>query len=608
MPRYSYSLTEMPSKSLATRKATYLRHTLSLFSKIIPLCFFLIVISAASGWCEDALNIAVTGVKGRLYDNVMAQLKINLYSQEGGFEESEIKRLHLLAKKDIASALAPYGYYSVSVDSSLDQSEDGWLAHYDILVGEPVIIRSFILSVTGEGETLAELSRPKQFFNITVGDILDQTQYEAGKKALLSEARALGFLDVLYDIQEIRIFREVHAADIVLQLETGPRYYFGKTDSDQDIITHELLQRFLSYKEGDYYSRTKLYEVQRDLYRTDYFGSVVVEGGTEDPDGQYVPITIKLEPRQNYNRFSVGVGYATDTRGNILFEWKNKRLNKRGHRADISMLLGELESNVLMNYKIPVVDPRYNSVAFTGIWTREEWDDTITTLFSVGTSYEYSSPERQHAFSLELRDEDYRVGDTKGTSLLLMPKIQGSWAFADDVVNTTNGVRLSALLAGAHEGVVSDATFLKLLTDGKLILSPFEGWRLLGRGSIGGILVDSIEDIPPSLRFYAGGAKSVRGYQYRSLGPVDSSGSVIGGTFLLTGSVEIERELSELFRATAFLDIGNAMDDLSVELVQGIGVGIGVVLPFGQVKIELAYPLSDEGSPQYFYLNVGADL
>jgi translocation and assembly module TamA len=92
------------------------------------------------------------------------------------------------------------------------------------------------------------------------------------------------------------------------------------------------------------------------------------------------------------------------------------------------------------------------------------------------------------------------------------------------------------------------------------------------------------------------------------LGPEDSSGTVIGGKFLLTGGIECERQLSENWRAMIFYDAGNAMDDLSVDLAHGIGAGIGLRLPFGQVKLEGAYPLNDLGDSQYVYLSVGADL
>ena len=57
------------------------------------------------------------------------------------------------------------------------------------------------------------------------------------------------------------------------------------------------------------------------------------------------------------------------------------------------------------------------------------------------------------------------------------------------------------------------------------------------------LLSDPLSDLPPSLRFFAGGDQSVRGYAYQSLGPLDATGQVEGGKHLLDGSVELERAL-----------------------------------------------------------------
>jgi translocation and assembly module TamA len=169
-------------------------------------------------------------------------------------------------------------------------------------------------------------------------------------------------------------------------------------------------------------------------------------------------------------------------------------------------------------------------------------------------------------------------------------------------------LRVSAVVSGAQEGILADTTFMKLRGDGRVVLSPLPNWRLLGYGSTGVILVDSIDDLPPSLRFYAGGNRSVRGYRYRSLGPTDSSGTVVGGRYLLTGSAECERRISKLWRVSAFYDAGNAMDDPTIDLAHGIGIGVGIELPFGKATLDFAYPLTDEGSSQYVFFSVGADL
>ncbi len=567
-----------------------------------------VLFTAAGGWCTGTLSVEVDGVEGRAYRNVMARLRIHIYSKDSELTESEIRRLHHLAEEDITSALLPYGYYSANVRSTLEKQEGIWLARYTVLPGEPVRLRSFSLQAEPAACSENDLGDIRSLFTLKEGDILRQPFYEEGKKALLRQARSQGYLDAAFTTHQIRIFREQNEAEVELVLDCGARYQFGPTISEQTIITETLLARYQSYEQGDNFSRRKLFDLQRDLYRTGFFKNVVIESKTDNPEEFEIPVSIRIEPLDNYNRYSFGIGYATDTGAHALFEWENKLLNQYGHRADIAALFGELEKHFLVDYMIPTGDPRFNSIVLTGLIDQQKWEDTTTKLYSFSTAYEYTTPEFHYAYSLELRDEDYRVGDTKGSSLLLMPHVLVSWAIADDVVNTTNGLRASVFLTGGSDDIVSDATFLKLRGDGKLILSPFEKWRLIGRGSIGGILVDSVESIPPSLRFYGGGASSVRGYRYKSLGPEDTSGTVIGGTFLLTGSVEAEREIAEFWRAFMFYDVGNAMDDISVDLAHGIGAGVGLALPFGQVRLEFAYPLSDDGSSQYIYLTVGADL
>ncbi len=583
---------------------------LSLRYRILILCFlfFLSVPCGGYGETDLTLDVSVQGVTGKLYDNIMARLRINIFRKNSSLTETEIRRLHRLAKTDIQSALAPYGYYAATITSSLTGTDSGWQATYLVTPGEQVHITELSIELTGEGASLPALAEPQRLFDLQTGAPLNQVLYEDGKMALLREVRKLGFLDASFSVHEIRINRDTREAQIQLVLETGPRYLFGSVTSVQDIIHDELLQRFVPWEEGDYYIPREVLDLQRDLNRSDYFSSVIVQADTAHPDGLSVPVKIRLEPLQTYNRYSFGVGYATDTRAYVRVDWLNRLLNKRGHRANSSLLLGERESHLAVNYRIPVADPRYNTLRLSGLLNRELWEDTKTSSYSAGVGYEYLTPEYHLDISLETLNESYEIGTTKGKSELLMPGVLGSWAIADDLVNPANGLRASVSLVGASDYLLSDASFLKVRADGKIIVTPITDFRLIGRGAIGAILVDSIEDIPPTLRFYAGGQNSVRGYSYRSLGPQDSSGSVVGGRYLLTGSIELERRLSEFWRGAVFYDVGNAMDDVAVDLAHGVGVGVGVALPFGQARLELAYPLSDDGSVQYVSISIGADL
>ena len=560
-----------------------------------------------TSFSEPSVQVSVLGVSDKLHENVMSRLRIYRYSQDSDLNDSEIRRLHKLAETDIKSALAPYGFYSVEVESSLTRSEDSWLAQYQVKPGQPVMISKISVSVIGEGAGLTDLLQPADM-EFKEGQVLNQNLYEQGKKQLLRQALAHGFLDASYETNEIRINRKKYLAEIILELDTGPRYQFGEITSDQTILTDQLLDGFIHIEAGQPFSPKLLQELQRDLYKSDYFSSVIIEKDTTQTSGLQVPIEIKLEPLKTYNRYSFGVGYSTDTLAYVRVEWLNRLLNTRGHRIFSSLMLGQRESHAVFNYRIPVVDPRHNTLTGSVNWQHETWEDTVTTSYSAGILYDYSTPTHYYGFSLEKLNEDYRVGDTTGISQLLMPGLKWSWALADNIVTTGNGLRATIELVGADENVFSDATFVKLRAAGKAIISPFKQWRIIARGSFGTTIVDSIDSIPPSLRFYAGGEKSVRGYQYRSLGPRDSSDTVIGGRYLLTGGIECERQFTKLWRGAIFYDVGNAMDDIEVDLAHGVGAGIGLVLPFGQARLDFAYPLNDEGEAQYVYLSVGADL
>ncbi|MCY7354058.1 MAG: BamA/TamA family outer membrane protein, partial [Lysobacter sp.] len=81
------------------------------------------------------------------------------------------------------------------------------------------------------------------------------------------------------------------------------------------------------------------------------------------------------------------------------------------------------------------------------------------------------------------------------------------------------------LLRGGVEGVGSDASFAQLQLGARWFKGLGERSRLLLRGEVGQTYTDALVDIPPSLRFYAGGDRSVRGYAYREIGP-----RITGGT------------------------------------------------------------------------------
>jgi translocation and assembly module TamA len=136
---------------------------------------------------------------------------------------------------------------------------------------------------------------------------------------------------------------------------------------------------------------------------------------------------------------------------------------------------------------------------------------------------------------------------------------------------------------------------------------------LIARAETGWTETSAFRTLPASLRFFAGGDQSVRGYALQELGPRDEEDNVIGGEALLVGSVELDRLFFDFDRfgrwgAAVFYDVGGAARDFGDSLESGAGAGIRWLSPIGLVRLDAAWALSRPGAPIRFHVGVGPDF
>ena len=131
---------------------------------------------------------------------------------------------------------------------------------------------------------------------------------------------------------------------------------------------------------------------------------------------------------------------------------------------------------------------------------------------------------------------------------LLMPSVGFNQKRADQPINPERGHRFGIEFRGASDTLGSTTSFFQLTASAKWIRRLGIGGRILLRADGGTTVKQSFSELPPDVRFFAGGIESVRGYGYENLGPEDSDGLVIGGSHLLTGSVEYDRIFYKNFR------------------------------------------------------------
>ncbi len=101
------------------------------------------------------------------------------------------------------------------------------------------------------------------------------------------------------------------------------------------------------------------------------------------------------------------------------------------------------------------------------------------------------------------------------------------------------------------------------------------------------------DELPPELRFFAGGDQSIRGFDYQEIGETDATGGVIGGKYLVIGGAEYEHFFFPKWGAAVFVDAGDAFKS-SFDPNVGAGVGLGWKSPIGMVRVYVARPVVTE--------------
>jgi translocation and assembly module TamA len=236
---------------------------------------------------------------------------------------------------------------------------------------------------------------------------------------------------------------------------------------------------------------------------------------------------------------------------------------------------------------------------------REQVNDTESKLAMLDVSRSVGFGDRSLGTTyIRYLHEIYTAGLQDSTSNLLLPGLRFLQNHYDDMISPSSGYHYSLEVRGTHQAIGSDAGFIQVLADGGVVNALPWQLSLQTRGKLGySILNDPFASLPASLRFFAGGDNSVRGYSFKSLAPKDASGAVIGGKHLIQGSIELERALFTQWGVSVFFDAGNAFDSFSnLKIYEGAGVAVHYHTKIGAVSLALARQInvSDPGYRVHF--------
>lgn len=552
------------------------------------------------------VEVTLDGLPAALAKSVLAGLAIDAEAQRERVSLARVRRAHNAAPRQIRAALEASGYYRATVESSLSGGPEAWQARYRVTRGEPLRVTALDIELSGpvEDDRVALAALPA--FPLQVGSRLRHAQYEAGKRALLDALREFGYLDVAFTTHRVDVDLEAYTARVTLTVDSGSRYQFGALSLPDTVVDEDLLRRYGAPQAGDPYHMARLLDYQGALADSGYFNGVDVQPGTRDRQTHTVPIAVQLTPRPR-NAYSAGVGFATDSGPRLRAGHQRRYVNPRGHSLDNTLLLSR-NARLGSQYRIPLADPRSEQLTLGAAAGRQDTASVRSDSLTLQTALIHRLGIGRRTLGLDFLVERFDTGGDEATSALLIPSVSWQGTRSDDPLWPRDGWRLEATLRGAMAGLLSDLSFAQALATAKYVRGFRRDQRLLGRLDVGSTWVDGFGELPASLRFFAGGDQSVRGYDFQKLGPRDSGGDVVGGRHLFVASLEYEWMFAGNIGGALFFDTGNAFDGTRLNLERGVGVGLRWRSPVGAVRVDLASAISDPGSPLRLHITVGPDL
>ena len=564
----------------------------------------LVLISSAAALAQSELDVRIKPSNDELKANIQGYI-----GDLGDRDEEALLRFSRGAEEQARKAAQALGYYQPQIESTVKDGKSPRLV-LNIDPGEPVRLRNVNIRVTGPAASLKSFRIPQSSV-LMPGAVLNHGHYDDAKRLIQNQASRFGFFSGRFTSQKLSVDPRAGVADIDLVYDSGPRYALGKVSFTGDTpFDDDLLQRMVPFKSGAPYDSELIAELNQALQSSGYFESVRVDAVPTSAANDVIPVAVTLDTRKP-RTMGLGLGYSTDVGPRVKANWTRHWVNPEGHSYGWEAELSAPRQNVGLWYDVPLDPPLTDKLRFAGGYQYEELanTDSLSKLLTLGPEWHSKLPSGwQRVISLKWQHEEYRLGDDSGISNLLMPGVSYAYLRSDNRIDPHNGYRLQFDTKVAKEGLGSDNNLLYGTALVKGLTTVLDNHRFLARAQIGGSATNGYKSIPPSLRFFAGGDQSVRGYDYQSLSPENSEGDRIGGRYMVSGSVEYQYSVAEKWRVATFVDQGNSFNNFELpNLKTGVGVGVRWVSPVGPIRLDLAHALDDPGGIR-LHFSMGPEL
>lgn len=453
-------------------------------------------------------------------------------------------------------------------------------------------------------------------------------------KAMLAavEKITVGMIDKGYPLAQItktlytldKPERKLNAEVII---NPGPPAFMGNIapHGNKD-VNASYLEHLVSWKPGETpWDNNRIQDYANSLRATGLFRTVDVKPGKPKQNGAPVSVLpVELELVEGPQRsVSASARYDSDTGFGVEGSWEHRNLFGNGEKIILDAPISQQESGLKVHFEKPAFFERHQRFLadLAGLW---ENTDAYQQRFVRGeTAIERLLGRHWHGSISMFAETGYLKDNEHEEQAYMVLSPRGSILYdgRNDRFNPSKGFLVDLKLKpftgyyeeefSAFAGTLNLAAWYAPLgkkPDGTIDDSIV----LAGRWEAGAMPGSTdLYTIPSSLRYFAGGAGSVRGYSYQAIGPRDREGDPLGGRSYQVVNLETRFMVAENIGVVPFMDGGMVYRDEWPELFGymdwGIGLGLRYYTPIGPVRFDVATPLTqiDDDPPVQFYISIG---
>jgi len=524
--------------------------------------------------------------------------------QDGG----ELSRLRRRARDATVSALETQGYYSPKVDLVVGESMGAETWNITIVPNQRTRVEKADLEFTGGiaapafADRLAALRKawPLQPGKPFVNDVWDKA-----KTDLIDSVASNDFFLARLVSTQATVTTKTAKADLRVMIDSGPRVRLGTLHViGLRRVPESLIERYVQYTPGTPYKQQSLDKWQEELQATSFFRGAFVTVDNDITQGKYLangdlelPVQVRVAEAPA-RRVTGSLGVDSDNGVRVEGLYRQNVVFGLPVWTETGAGVDKNQQRLFYDVHLPPTASGYKD-SFGVLYQHSDIEGVENTREALGWKRRQESSgegrvDYERQWSVVTAYDKTRI-DGDSADDYQVPSLVGTWQWLRRDVNDKYDPRDGNLVDfGLGAGLTLDKQEPFYRSSLRL-----QQWFPVGRrdvftvrGQVGKVWSHTSR-LPDDFGFRTGGARTIRGYRYLSIGEKRGS-ATIGAKALAVASVQYTHYLNEHVGIDTFIDAGDAADSFKgMDVALGYGLGATVRTPAGPFSIDLAYGQRD---------------